>query len=146
VFSHRVDHCRVLDSLFTAYAIRSGVMLGEDPERYEQTVMGLRSLERQVGIGTFGKIALGLDLPAVAAGVIATPCHNNRPMWVQVTGRMSRTAKGKTDAVLWYLWDQHVYGTYPLYNLRKWNTVVSIDINGEWISIEEFLDERRKGQ
>lgn len=143
VFSHRVEHCRSLDSLFASYGIRSGVMVGEDPERYEQTVMGLRSGDRQVGIGTFGKIGLGLDLPAVAAGVIATPCHSNRPMYMQVTGRLSRTAKGKTDAVLWYLWDQHVHGLYPLYNLRRWSASVKIELEMGSVGIDDYLEGKK---
>lgn len=141
VFSHRVAHCRALDSMFAGYGIRSGVVIGEDKTTSAETIEGLRSGTRQVGVGTYGKIGLGLDLPAVAAGVMATPCHNNRPLWRQIVGRICRTAAGKTDAVLWYLWDVNVYGTYPLYNLKRWNNRVIVWIdNSEWVDVDSYLE------
>jgi len=144
VFAHRVEHCRRLDSLFASQGLRSGTMVGEDPESYVATVEGLRQRTKQVGIGTYGKIGLGLDLPAIAAGVIATPCHNNRPLWVQVTGRLSRTADGKTDAVLWYVWDRHVHGEHPLHNLNRWSRSVKIrNEDGTWIDVADWFNIRR---
>jgi superfamily II DNA or RNA helicase len=140
VFSHRVEHCRRLDSVFAGLGLRSGIMVGEDGESYSATVFGLRNGSKQIGIGTFGKIGLGLDLPAVAAGVIATPCHNNWPLWVQVTGRLSRVADGKTEAVLWYLWDRHVHGLHPIYNLRRWSKLVRVmDDDHGWMEASDYL-------
>lgn len=142
VFCHRVDHCRRLDADMTAAGVRSGLMVGEDESAYSESVARLRAGELQAGVGTFGKIGTGLDLPAVEVGIIASPCHNNRPFYVQVSGRLSRIAKGKSGAVLYYVWDRHVHGLPALYNLRRWNRTVTVRTDdGRWIAVNDYLAE-----
>ena len=122
--------------------MRSGVMVGEDGEAYAETVQGLWSGDRQIGVGTYGKIGMGLDLPAVAAGIAATPCHNNRPLWKQITGRLCRTTTGKSDAVLYYIWDRYVHGIIPILNIKRWSHRVFVrGDDSQWIEAKLYLQQ-----
>ena len=142
IFAHRIEHCRRLDSMLAGFGMRSGVMVGEDGEAYAETVQGLWSGDRQIGVGTYGKIGMGLDLPAVAAGIAATPCHNNRPLWKQITGRLCRTTTGKSDAVLYYIWDRYVHGIIPILNIKRWSHRVFVrGDDSQWIEAKLYLQQ-----
>lgn len=144
VFAHRRKHCRRLDSALAGMGLRSGIMTGEDDEEYAATVAGLRSGDRQVGVGTFARIGMGLDLPAVAGGVVATPCHTNRQLFGQVAGRLSRRAEGKSGAMLYYIWDREVHGRVALINLRRWNKTVSVRDGAEWVDVSDYLERMKR--
>jgi superfamily II DNA or RNA helicase len=142
VFSHRVRHCQVLDALCAEHGIKSGLMLGgvEWATTFDATGKGLREGTVQVGIGTIQAIGQGIDVPAVDRGVIVTPITGNRQQFGQVRGRICRTTKGKHSAIIYYLWDRHVYGLFALRNLAKWsNTVTVLDDSGRLIEASEYI-------
>jgi len=145
VFSHRVEHCRAIDAAITARGIRSGLIAGDDGEMCERTKADLRTGDRQVGVGTYARIALGTDIPIISSGVVASPIHNNKQFVGQVRGRLCRTAEGKSRAVLYYIWDYKVSGKKALQNLKKWNNVVKVrHVDGlleEWLSVDDYLRE-----
>lgn len=148
VFSTRVEHCRALDVEFTRAARGSGLLLGgaEWEAEFAATVQAIKTGLKRIGVGTTQAIGQGLDLPSVSRGVVMTPAANNRQQWGQIRGRLCRTsaATKKTDAVLYYLWDQHVFGLAHLRNLKNWNkTVRVLDDDGEWVDVAEYLERRK---
>jgi len=142
VLSHRREHCMRLDQLFVAMGIKTGFLIGGEENRVEfrRSVEGVERGTIRVGVGTFQAIGQGLDLPGVSVGVCATPIASNRQVFNQVRGRFCRTSKGKQDARLYYLWDQHVFGIKHVQNIVQWNAnVVVMNDRGEWIEGREFL-------
>lgn len=143
VFSHRVEHCRVIDRMRAAFNVQGGLLLGGDEwrEEFERTVRGLRAGKLRVGVGTIGAIGQGIDLPSVGRGVVTTPLHSNRQLWGQVRGRMCRRSDGKRDAAVYVLWDQLVFGLQPLRNLARWNRdVVVRRSNGAWTEVNKYME------
>lgn len=149
-FTHRVDHAKMIDGLVTARGIRSGLALGgeEWSAQFTHTVQSLRDGSYQVGCGTFQKLGVGHDIPTVAAGVTVTPVHNNQPFMDQVKGRICRTSSGKENARILVLWDRHVFGDIPLYNLKRWNQTVRVwcTMDKRWKQIDEYLKELKHGR
>ncbi|MGB1142424.1 MAG: DEAD/DEAH box helicase, partial [Halioglobus sp.] len=148
-FTQYVDHARQLDLALTKAGIASGLALGsaEWEEVFNETIEQLRNGQLQVGCGTFGKLGVGHDIPTIAAGVAVTPVHNNRGFLGQVKGRICRTTQGKENARIIVLWDQHVYGMAPLYNLKRWNEVCRVWCNWDkrWKDIADFIKENDNG-
>ncbi len=140
VMTHRREHCLVLDSEFAAYAIKTGFLIGGTDYlvEFRKTLAGLKKKTLSVGVGTYGAIGQGLDLPGVAVAVATTPIGSNRQFFGQVRGRVCRIAKGKKTARLYYIWDQHVYPSH-LENLIKWNTKVVVRNGNGWIDAREYL-------
>ncbi len=65
---------------------------------------------------------------------------SNKQLFGQVKGRLCRSAKGKNDAMLYYLHDGAAFGDYPLRNLKRWaSTVTWQDSRGAIIPIDERL-------
>lgn len=128
IFSHRVAHCHVLDGLLPKYGLRTGLMLGGigQVEEFKRTRDGLLRGDLDVGIGTIGAIGQGIDIPNLSRGIVATPVQNNRQQFNQIRGRLSRISKQKSDSVLYYLWDRHVYGWQTISKLSRSNKLVRI--------------------
>lgn len=133
VMSHRVEHCQRLDAALTARGVACDLMLGGEEwrTRFEDTKAGLVSGRLRAACGTIQAIGTGIDLPAVGRGVLCTPLGSNRQLFAQVRGRLCRT--GKSDAVLYVLWDKHVHGDSTVKNLVKWNRTVRVrEADGSW--------------
>lgn len=150
-FTHRTDHAKILDNLVSGQGIESGLALGGDDwsAEFDATIAGLRDGSKMVGCGTFGKLGVGHDIPTVAAGIIVTPVHNNRAFFGQVKGRICRTSKGKQNARVIVLWDWKVFGMVPIYNMRKWNSVMRVwcEWDKRWKDVDTFVGEvRRNGR
>lgn len=149
-FTHRVAHAQLIDGLVTGHGHRSGLALGGDEwrEQFDITINALRSGAYTVGCGTFQKLGVGHDIPTVAAGVAVTPVHNNRSFMEQVKGRICRTSSGKQNARILVLWDRHVFGLSPLWNLKKWNQTVRVWDHREhrWKDIDTYLKESNNGR
>ena len=149
-FTHRVDHAMIIDRMVTARGIKSGLALGgpEWSDQFDATIAALRDGTYDVGVGTFGKLGVGHDIPTVAAGVTVTPVHNNKPFMGQVKGRICRTTAGKQNARLIVLWDRLVFGEGPLLNLRRWNEVVRVwcEWDRKWKDINVYMKEHRYGR
>lgn len=142
VFSQRVEHCKRLDTLMTASGYKSGLLIGGNDYKdiFEATAQGLIDGSRQVGIGTLGGgSSVGLDLPEVSHGVLATPIHNNKQFLNQVTGRLCRIADNKNNAKIYILWDRYVFGKLPLLNFRRWYSKVKILDGRKWKDVNAFL-------
>jgi len=151
VWSHRIEHCRVLDSLLAKQGIMSGLMLGgaHQSTEFERTRLGLETGTLNAGIGTIEAIGQAIDIPLAARGVITTPMASNRQRFNQARGRICRTAKnkGKVDAELFYCWDQYLYGAKHIENLVKWFNNVFVLDDGAWVDgatyVKRFKRERK---
>jgi superfamily II DNA or RNA helicase len=145
IFTHRVEHARDIDARLTEMGIRSGTLIGgvENEIAFERSKTGLKSGAARAGVGTYGAIAQGLDLPTVARGICATPIGNNRQQMGQVRGRLCREPGGKGIARLVYLLDRQVYGTKPVRNFLDWYGVVRVLEGREWIDGAAWLNAQK---
>lgn len=142
VFTHRVEHARVLADEVFAAEMPCGLLIGgaENSVRFEEDRSALLGGKLRMAVGTVQAIGQGLDLPSVSRGVVATPIAGNKQMFGQVRGRVCRRAEGKDDAVLYYLLDRAIYGRH-LRNLVAWNRTVVVLDGGEWRDARECLGE-----
>lgn len=148
VFSHRREHCVRLEwSIIATSNISTGLMLGgpDGADEFRRTVEGIKAGKIEIGFGTIQAIGQGLDLPSVSRGVVATPLASNKQFWGQVCGRLCRTAEGKQDAIVYYLWDRAVYGLTHVENLCKWSAHVRVLHNGGWTDAREWLKGEKHG-
>jgi len=146
VLSHRREHCAVIESNLEHSGVRSGSLVGglDNKAQFEATKKGLLEGTTLVGVGTIPAIGQGLDIPSVSVAIVASPIANNRQQFGQVRGRVCRTSEGKGEAILYYLWDQHIYGSFPIENLLKWNSSVKVLHEGNWVDAATFLKKRKK--
>lgn len=144
LFTHRRDHAYELADaeLSVKRGISCGLLLGGsgvDRERFESDSKRLMSGSLKMAMGTFNSLGVGINLPAIRAGIITTPISGKNPQFFnQVRGRICRTSKdsGKTSAVLYYVWDRAIFPR-QLQNLRKWNQGnVEILQDGKWVSCD----------
>jgi superfamily II DNA or RNA helicase len=139
VFTHRVEHARwIADVGLFAVGVRAGLMLGGKPNavRFAEDKSRLARGDLDAAAGTYNAIGTGIDVPAVAAGVMATPIGNNAQFFNQVRGRICRPAPGKREGVLFVLWDRNVFPDAPA-KFKKWNrgNVEILDDAGRWIAV-----------
>lgn len=136
VLSHRREHARVLDAIIAGHGVRSGCMLGgqeaEDETAFDESRAGLLDGTVDVGVGTYGALGEGIDLPAVEVGVASTPIWKNKQMVNQVRGRLCRPSAGKKRGVLYVLYDGHALGIQPIRNIIAWNRTVTVWHRGSW--------------
>lgn len=132
ILSHRRDHVRSIDLHYAKKGIPSGCLLGDgepgDAEAFVRSKQGLQDGSTRVGVGTYGALGYGIDLPAVSVGMCMTPISNNQQNLNQVRGRLCRTNKaaGKTHGRLYMLMDFKVFGMKHLRNLVAWNKIVRV--------------------
>lgn len=139
MLSHRREHCMELDREFVKNGIRSGYFIGGDFEKeFEITRAGILDGSIRVGVGTYGALGVGVNLPAVAVGVATTPIGGNRFNFNQVRGRLNRLSKGKTSSRLYVLWDRFVYPSH-LRNIVAWNPTVKVFDRGRWVEARHYL-------
>lgn len=147
MLSHRREHCIELDREFVKHGIRSGFFIGgpENEKEFEKTRAGIRDKTVRVGIGTYGALGVGVNLPAVSVGVATTPIAGNRFNFNQVRGRLNRSSKGKNTSStrLYVLWDRHVYPSH-LKNMIAWNPTVKVYSKGRWIEGRHYLKASKK--
>ena len=144
LFTHRVEHARTLDSRLVGAGIRSGVLLGgKDQEvAFERSVAGFRSGDHRAGVGTYGAIAQGIDLPSVSRGIALTPVWNNRQQLNQIKGRICRSSDGKGFGRLFCLVDTAIYGNKPVRNFAQWFRTVKVLDGGQWVEAGAWLRAR----
>lgn len=136
VFTHRIDHAKwIADVGLFAVGVRAGLMLGGKPNavRFAEDKSRLAVGDLDAAAGTYNAIGTGIDVPAVAAGIMATPIGNNAQFFNQVRGRICRPAPGKREGVLFVLWDRNVFPDAPA-KFRKWNrgNVEILGDDGRW--------------
>jgi superfamily II DNA or RNA helicase len=152
VLTMRREHCHAVDRMLVAAGLRSGLLIGGEDYRRQfcETRDAFSRGDVQVGVGTLQAVGVGFDLPAASRGIIASPAANSRDADKQLrqfVGRFSRTAGGKRDAAVYYLWDRELSGTGPLDNLRRWfpgNVVVRHE--GRWLPAGEYMKELRRSK
>ena len=141
--SHRREHCQRFCTLAAAAGCPSGLLLGSkaDSAEFERSAAGLKARKIMFAAGTIQAVGQGIDLPAVSRGIVTTPVAGNKYLWGQVRGRMCRVTEGKTDAVVYYLWDQHCVGVGHLANLVAWNKNVKVlGMGDRWIEGRAYLE------
>ena len=131
IFTHRREHARYLadQKLSVEMGIPTGLLLGglSDAQRFEEDRLKLESGRLKVAVGTFQSIGVGIDLPAIRAGVVATPISASNPQFFgQVRGRMCRVSKasGKNRASIYYAWDPDVFPD-QMRTFRQWGDGVA---------------------
>lgn len=144
VWSHRVEHCHALDSQLAQEGVLSGLLLGgkKYADRFDETVHGIEEGKLSAGVGTLQAVGQALDIPRLNRGIITTPLAGNIQQFGQARGRVCRVVQGgsKADALLYYLWDRHVYGKRHLENLvRKFKSSVVVLRDGQWIDGKAYL-------
>jgi len=117
-----------------ATQIRNGQVVFPNRERFQTDLAALLAGRLKVAAGTFDAIGVGHDLPAIRAGVAATPISSgNRQFFGQVRGRICRSAEGKDDAFLYYLLDKNVFPR-QVHRLWDWNDgLLEYRRNGKWV-------------
>lgn len=141
--SHRREHAMALARAEVHHGGRAGVLLGgqDNVGEFTKAVQAMRARQLPFSAGTYQAIGQGLDIPTVERGIACTPIATNRQFCGQVRGRLCRVADGKRDAVLFYLWDQHVFGIDPIMNLRRWNKVVRVQDGSRLVDADDFIDQ-----
>jgi superfamily II DNA or RNA helicase len=147
LFTHRVEHARVLDSRLVGLGIRSGCLLGgvDNEVAFARAAEGFRSGDHRAGVGTFGAIGQGIDLPSVSRGIVTTPISNNKQSMNQVRGRICRSSDGKEFGRLYVLVDEHIYGRKPVRNFVQWFRSVKVLKGSVWVDGAVYLRSRRDG-
>jgi superfamily II DNA or RNA helicase len=145
VLSTRREHCHVLDAALTSVGLKSGLLIGgaDYRDEFARTLRAFVARSIQVAVGTYQAIGVGFDLPAVARGICASPVANSPggdKQWRQYRGRFARTTGGKSDAAIYYLWDQHVFGLKTLRHLVRWNARVVVRDGDDWIPAKQWLE------
>lgn len=145
VLTHRREHVRDIDRRFVEHQIASGCLLGDsepgDAEEFTRSKRGIEEGTIRVGVGTYGALGYGIDLPAVTVGVAMTPIHTNEQNFNQVRGRLCRTnpKTGKTQGRMYVLADLLVYGLKLIKNILAWNKSVVV-WNGEtWQEGKDYV-------
>jgi superfamily II DNA or RNA helicase len=139
VMAHHVDHCRRLLADLAMTNPRVGLLVGDDKAAYTRSLAGLMQGSVQIGVGTYAKMSTGIDIKTLARGVAVTPVHLNRFKLKQILGRYCRSAEGKTDAVLYVLWDRHIFGLAPVENFKRWARRVVVREGSEWVPARDYL-------
>lgn len=132
LFSHRREHCASLGGSLSTAGYDGGLMIG-GADSFDETSLRLASGQPCWGAATIQAAGTGIDMPALGFGVATTPVHTNKQQYRQIRGRLR-----KRPAVLYVLWDVHVFGRLPLVNMLRWNKVVRV-----WDeSAKRFVDGR----
>ncbi len=114
VLSDRVDHVETLTALLQAEAVRAAVLHGRLGKRTRgQVVEDLAAGALDVAVATGSLVGEGFDCPRLDALFLATPVSYSGRV-VQYIGRVSRTAPGKVDALVFDYCDDHrmLWSTY----------------------------------
>jgi superfamily II DNA or RNA helicase len=147
VLTHRREHAREIRADLASRGVRCGLMLGDsepgDAEEFARTRQGIERGMIRVGVGTYGALGYGIDIPAATVGVAVTPLLGNEQTTNQVRGRLCRLdeAAGKERGRLYILWDEHVYGREHAKNAATWNasSFVRDRATGRWVDLRKHL-------
>lgn len=142
VFSQRREHCQRLAAALVERGLQPGLMLGgpESQAELQSSIARLKSGELRIAVGTIQAVGTGIDLPAISRGVLTTPIASNRQLFGQLRGRLCRTAPGKKDAVLHYLYDERAFGQQAIRNLDRWNQTVCVQNGSDRLSVDDYLN------
>jgi superfamily II DNA or RNA helicase len=141
----RVEHCERLHADFAARDPRAGLLLGTKKRaaEFQRTILGVLEGDVRAAFGTYKAVGPSIDVPTMNRGIACTPIHNNKPFVNQVRGRLCRTSSGKDDAILYYPWDEAVFGLGPVEKLTRIAKVVKLLEGGAWIDAKAWLKVER---
>lgn len=144
VYSHRVEHCRMLASRLVGAGVRCGLLLGgEYQDEFERTIARLKSGDAVAGVGTWQAMGTGIDVPVVDRGIVTTPIQTKQ-LWGQIRGRLCRTAEGKRGARAHVMWDRRVFGDQTVRNMAAWNSLARVrGADGSLVPAREHLGGRK---
>lgn len=145
VMAHYVDHCRRLLADVARTNPSVGLLVGEDKDAYTRSLAGLMQGSVRIGVGTYRKMGTGIDIKTLSRGVAVTPVHLNRHFLKQMLGRYCRSAEGKTDSIVYVLWDREIFGLAPVENFSRWARTVTVKDGGGWTDAKSFLKRERAG-
>lgn len=141
----RREHCAMLNQMSIAKGWNSGLLLGgeTDKDEFERTEYELRTGKLKQAVGTYQALGVGFDLPVVSRGIFASPCASKegRMQFAQFCGRFERPCEGKKDSRVYYLWDQHVHGLWPLKRIARWKPRVYVKQGSQWVPAKQFIKE-----
>lgn len=141
--THRREQALAIRAALATAGLACGLLLGskENAEEFSDTVHAMRSGELAFGAGTYQAIGQGLDIKPASRALCTTPIHANKQFFGQVRGRICRRDKGKTEAELFYLWDQKVFGIEALQKLSRYNDrKVVVQRGDQWVPVREYME------
>lgn len=148
--THRREHAAEIAAAFQRITSgHAGLLLGgaETSGEYDEAKRGMKEGTVVAAAATYQAFGTGIDVPRLDVGIFATPCANSakgRMQFNQYVGRFARAAGPGKKPVVFYLWDEHVYGLGPLKKIAAWAKHASVSINlGERISLKYYLQLRR---
>lgn len=101
IISTRKIYCEMLHSLIDKHWVKSAIATGDYTRKHnDEQVLKLESGEVTVLTTTFELLGEGFDVQKLNRGFIALPFREKARV-EQAVGRIQRTCKGKTDAVLY---------------------------------------------
>ena len=101
VVSDRLEHCRHLEQAIGSAGVETRLITGALPKRARQdAVSDLKTGRARVLVATLQLIGEGFDLPVLSALFLATPISFTGRI-VQTLGRVLRSSRGKTEAVVY---------------------------------------------
>ena len=121
VMSHRVKHVLYFEDLIKKEGYKCGKVLGGTTYKKEskQTIIDAKNGDIQVTVGSIPiRLGQAVDVPRWCRGFLLTPIPNNWQQFEQVTGRLTRQAEGKTEAIMYVFWDRLIHPFF-LYKLKK---------------------------
>lgn len=148
LLTHRREHAKALARAFVARGIASGLLLGDggpgDAEEFERTKAGIQSGDVRIGVGTYGAMGYGIDLPAASVGIAVTPIASNEQGLNQARGRFCRMAAGKKGARMYLLMDTRVYAERHVRSVVGWYKGALFLDRGEWVDAKQWLAGKRR--
>ena len=98
-FCVTVDHAQHVSDTFAADGIRSAVVSGETPKSMRDAILSDLRAGRLDVVSTVMVLTEGWDLPALECLICLRPTKSLN-LWLQMLGRVMRTADGKSGAVV----------------------------------------------
>ncbi len=145
VWAERVEHCERLHADFCAWDSRGGLILGGKKRQKElyTTLAGIADGSLRAAFATYKAAGPSLDLPYLTRGIAATPVHNNPQFVNQIRGRICRRPDGKEDAILYYPWDEKLFGLGAVEKLCRIAKDVKMLVGKEWVDARPWLKNER---
>jgi len=107
VLSDRIEHVELLTTLLQAEGLTAAALHGQKTKRQRaQVVADASAGQLDVLVATCALVGEGFDCPRLDALLLATPISYEGRI-VQYIGRVSRTAPGKADAIVYDYVDGH---------------------------------------
>lgn len=131
VTTYRVEHAKKWREFLISEGYQCGLMIGgaEYVNEFEISAEGLRKKEIQVAVGTIQKMSTAHDIPSLERCFVLGPLAGNRQLFNQMKGRIGRTAPGKTQAYLYYFWDERCYPRHMSQLMKAKNDIELYDWN-----------------